>query len=625
MADRRIEITFIGDERDLSRAFKNAGNDADTLDRKVGGIGDHMGKLGTGVGIAGAALGTGVAAAAVGLTALTAKGIESAGSMEQSRIAFEGLLGSAEAANGFIDQLKDFSASTPFEMPGLQEASRQLLGVGFGVEEVIPTLTRLGDVASTLGVGTEEISGVVRALGQMKGKGKASAEELQQISEQMPGFSAIGAIAESMGITTAEAFKKLESGAIPADTAIKAILDGMERFPGAAGAMERQSMTLNGMLSTFSDTINNSLVTAFEPMLPTIKEALGPIGEALGTALGAVAPVIVQVAQTILPPLAGLLTKIAPIIGKMVEALAPFIEQLAAALGPVIEQLAPVIGDVFSKLLTALTPVLPVLGQLLSAVIPLITPLADIVVLLIDSFVPILQPLVQGLTPVIQALADGLKPIIEQLKPHMAMMADLFSQLLVALLPMLPPIMKLVMAIVELAFAFMPLIDACIKPLIPLLVQMAHVLEVVVSWLADKLTVAVNWAIDHVKNFKDTWESVKDVFKGVINFLIDGWNKLDFGIHIKVPDWVPGVGGKGFDVDDLFPDIPRLHVGGTFDAPTPGGEGFALLRDGERVSTPGGGGEGMTVIVQGNLWTTDALMDELSRRVRSGGLALTAA
>ena len=38
-----------------------------------------------------------------------------------------------------------------------------------------------------------------------------------------------------------------------------------------------------------------------------------------------------------------------------------------------------------------------------------------------------------------------------------------------------------------------------------------------------------------------------------------------------------------------MPDIPTFHDGGTFRAQTPGGEGLALLQDGERVSRSGGG------------------------------------
>ncbi|WP_048341134.1 phage tail tape measure protein [Clostridium haemolyticum] len=63
--------------------------------------------------------------------------------------------------------------------------------------------------------------------------------------------------------------------------------------------------------------------------------------------------------------------------------------------------------------------------------------------------------------------------------------------------------------------------------------------------------------------FSGICESIKGVFKGVINFITSGINTLIGainGIHFKVPDWVPGLGGKGFDGLNI-PKIPRLAKG----------------------------------------------------------------
>lgn len=180
-----------------------------------------------------------------GLAALGGYGLKAAGDFQQTRIAFEGLLGSAETADTFLKQMRDFAAKTPFELPGVLDAAKQLMATGTSAENVVPVLTKIGNVASALGVGEENIKSVVVALGQMKGKGKASAEEMNQIGEAIPGFSAVKAVAEGMGVSVADAFKAMEKGAVPADDAIKYILAGMEKFPGAAGAMDRQSRTLD--------------------------------------------------------------------------------------------------------------------------------------------------------------------------------------------------------------------------------------------------------------------------------------------------------------------------------------------------------------------------------------------
>lgn len=64
------------------------------------------------------------------------------------------------------------------------------------------------------------------------------------------------------------------------------------------------------------------------------------------------------------------------------------------------------------------------------------------------------------------------------------------------------------------------------------------------------------------------FDGIKEAFKAAVNFIIDAWNAIDFGIHVSIPGWVPKVGGKGFGIDDIFPDIPRLAEGALISSPT---------------------------------------------------------
>ena len=96
--------------------------------------------------------------------------------------------------------------------------------------------------------------------------------------------------------------------------------------------------------------------------------------------------------------------------------------------------------------------------------------------------------------------------------------------------------------------------------------------------------------IDFVKNiftgnWAGAWESVKNIFGNVfsaltglakaplnsvislINSAIGGLNKL----HISIPDWVPGLGGKEFGIS--IPQIPMLATGGIATQPSICGEG----------------------------------------------------
>ena len=78
-----------------------------------------------------------------------------------------------------------------------------------------------------------------------------------------------------------------------------------------------------------------------------------------------------------------------------------------------------------------------------------------------------------------------------------------------------------------------------------------------------------NW--DTVKAYmSQTWAAIAAAAKspinsmiGMINSLIDAINGL---LSFKVPDWVPGVGGKSMSVE--IPKVPQLAEGGVATGPT---------------------------------------------------------
>jgi len=67
----------------------------------------------------------------------------------------------------------------------------------------------------------------------------------------------------------------------------------------------------------------------------------------------------------------------------------------------------------------------------------------------------------------------------------------------------------------------------------------------------------------------DLWDFGASLGKAVINGLISIWNRADLEFpRIEVPDWIPGIGGKGFGGFDIFPDIAYLAAGGIVTQPT---------------------------------------------------------
>jgi len=106
------------------------------------------------------------------------------------------------------------------------------------------------------------------------------------------------------------------------------------------------------------------------------------------------------------------------------------------------------------------------------------------------------------------------------------------------------------------------------------------------------------------------------VFKTVFNGLASLWNNTFGKVSFKVPSWVPGVGGKGFDV----PEIPMLAAGGIVTGPTLamiGEAGPEAVIPLDRMGQMGGGGTTVNINVNGG--DPNAVVQALRTYMRQNG------
>ena len=193
------------------------------------------------------------AVAAAAFSAASIWGVRLAAQFEQTRMAMATMLGSVEEADQFLKELEKRARRTPFGFQQLVEMSRQMLAWGFARQEIEQMLDPIGDFVAAMGGGSETIDRVVRALGQIRARGKLASQEMLQLTEA--GIPAWELLAKSIGVSIPEAMERVSRGAISSTTAIQAIIEGLAADPRFAGAMERQARTTLGQWEQVKDGI----------------------------------------------------------------------------------------------------------------------------------------------------------------------------------------------------------------------------------------------------------------------------------------------------------------------------------------------------------------------------------
>lgn len=216
----------------------------------------------------GNALAGGVQSALSALKAIPSTMISANAAFETARVGLEVLLGSADAARARIEELRKFSASTPFELPGILQASKQLEMANVPAERHMAVLRMTGDMASAAGQDIGDLSmWVSRAYAAMQA-GKPWGEAAQRLSE--------------MGVLSVDARAKLERLTEEGKSGAEvwaAFEAEMGRF---GGMMEKQSKTFTGLMSTLKDSVNQFLMTVGGPLFSAAKAGLESLVGALG-------------------------------------------------------------------------------------------------------------------------------------------------------------------------------------------------------------------------------------------------------------------------------------------------------------------------------------------------------
>ena len=247
-----------------------------------------------------------------------------------------------------------------------------------------------------------------------------------------------------------------------------------------------------------------------------------------------------QLGATLLPRLLDLFGQIAPMIGEFVASVLPLLVDMIAQILPVIGQIVEAVLPVLIELIQML---LPIIMQVIKAVLPVLQGLLESIVPVIQMLAETILPLVLGL---IRTVINALMPLIEMILPYL-------QQLLEMLIPVIQ----------AMAEQFSVVLATAINAISGILEGLTQILQGLINFITGVFTGNWTQAWEGVKQiFSGIWQSIKSICVGVVNGIISVINTVISGLNaLKIPDWVPGIGGKGII---NIPLIPMLAKGSRF-------------------------------------------------------------
>lgn len=184
------------------------------------------------------------------------RGINFHALIQSSEIAFTTMLGNAEKAKNMIDDLYSFALTTPFQFPDLLVAGRNLIAFGMDARNVIPVLKSIGDAAAATGGGSTALNSIADAFGAIQASGRLSMQEINRLSAH--GIPALQILANQAGVSAEEMRKAISAGAIDANTAIAALVTGIqEGTSGIAGETAKMGGMMINLKGTWEGAIDS--------------------------------------------------------------------------------------------------------------------------------------------------------------------------------------------------------------------------------------------------------------------------------------------------------------------------------------------------------------------------------
>lgn len=177
-------------------------------------------------------------------------GISYNAQIEKYTTGFTNMLGSAQAAQEAMQAIQEDAALTPFDVASLTQANQLLISAGENAEYSRKVINALGDAVSATGGGNAELSRMAANLQQIANVGKAATIDIKQFA-----YAGIN-IYQILADYTGKSVQEVQNMTISYNLLSQALIAASEEGGRYYNAMDTQSQTMNGRISTLKDNVS---------------------------------------------------------------------------------------------------------------------------------------------------------------------------------------------------------------------------------------------------------------------------------------------------------------------------------------------------------------------------------
>ena len=456
--------------------------------------------------------------------------------------------------------------------------------------ELASSLGKVIPLASALNVSQEELFGSFAALTGVTGSTAEVATQMKAVMSGLMsptdsmtkaleslGYANANAALDSLGLQgTLDALGSTVGGDTQALAKMFSSVEAQTAILALAGAQAGDFASKTEAMYQASGMTDS----AFEAQTDTLEytiQVIKNLGQNFMTSVGrTILPYVKDAAEKLLPAVSSGLEALKPIMDSLFSKLSPIIE----IAGTLLEGILPGITENFSKMQSIGSGVFedlqPILSELAENLFPIFEQVFGNVTELFQTIAPVVAEFAKNLLPALGEVVAALMPIIQVLANALTPVFNMIAKLAVSLFPALTTVINALVPVINvISEIFTSVLGTALNNIVlPILQNITNAFVSLSDFITNIFTGNWSAAWENVKSiFANVFNALEGIVKAPMNAIISIINSVIErinGMGITIPDWVPGIGGKGFQLN--VPSIPMLATGGFTDGPSIAGE-----------------------------------------------------